>query len=1046
MIARFFIERPVLANVIAILMIVLGAVAVFSLPVSQYPNITPPTIQVTARYPGANAATLIREVGTPIEQKVNGVEGMIYMQSTNTSDGTYSLSVTFNIGTDPDQAQILVQNRVSSALASLPETVQAQGVQTAKRSTAILTMTALTSEDPTHDGLFLSNYATLNLVDELARVPGVGGVTVFGATQYAMRVWLDPNKMAARGLQPSDISNAINRQSRSVGTGQLGAPPMTSNGAFQYILDIDSKLSSAEQFGDIIVKSNGSATTRLKDVSRVELGAQQYSQAFTVNGNVGVGLAISQLPEANALEVATLVSKRMEELSKRFPPGMSYSVPFDTTRFVTSAIGDVYATLIEAGVLVLLVILVFLQDWRAVLIPATTVPVTIIGTFAAMAAIGYSVNLSTLFALVLAIGIVVDDAIIIVEGVAHNMTGGRSAKDASIAAMKTLTGPIIGITLVLMAVFIPAALLPGLSGELYRQFAIVIAATALISAVNALTLKPTQAALWLKPTKRPEQRNFLARGFNAGYARVEAGYGSVLRLLLKAPIVCGLVTLALVATAFIALSRTPSAFLPPEDQGYMMVSVQLPEGASLARTQKTMSIVTERIRSMSAVTDVVAVSGVSALNGNASLSNGGLAFVILKDWDDRGENETLQPVFMALMQTLQGLPDGTATVFPPPPIQGVGNVSGFTMQLLLTNGSGDYAVLEKAATDLGNKAMETGMLRQISQPFRTNAPRFAISIDRTKAELMNLDVGAAYDALGAYTGGNYVGQFSEFGRNYQIYIQADVAFRRTPDNVGDIKVTNRDGKMIPLSSMADIRDSSGPALVGTYNLYPSTSLSGVPAPGFSTGQTIAMMEQLAASELPQGMDYSWTAVSYQEKLVGNQIYLVYGLGLLLIYLVLAGQYGSWFAPITVIGSVPLALLGTSLTLVALNISNNLYTQIGLVLLIALAAKNAILIVEYARELRLLEGRSITQAAYEAGLLRLRPIVMTSITFILGVVPLVTASGAGANAQRSIGIAVFTGMIGSTLLAPFLVPPLFVLMQRLEERWFSKNLESVGSAD
>ena len=1035
MIAKFFIERPVLANVIAVLTIILGLVALARLPVAQYPNIVPPTVQVTARYPGASAATIVRDVALPIEQKVNGVEGMIYMSSMSTSDGTYTLTVTFRIGTDADKAQILVQNRVASAQPSLPQTVQTQGVQTAKRSTSILEIVSLESPDGRYDSLFLSNYATINLVDEMSRIDGVGSVSVFGAGQYAMRLWLDPDKLQARKLVPADVINAVNLQSRSTGSGQLGIPPVPSGQEFQYTINVPSKLDDAAQFEEVIIKADtggGGRVTRLRDVARIELGAQLYSQTFKLNGQPSAGLAIFQLPEANALDVAKRVETRMRELQPAFPPGLSWGVPFDTTKFVNAAIHEVYKTLIEAALLVLVVILVFLQDWRATLVPATTVPVTIIGAFAAMAAFGFSVNLTTLFAIILAIGIVVDDAIVVVEGAAKHIEHGLTPHDATVKAMHELLGPIIGITLVLMAVFVPAAFLPGLSGQMYRQFAMVIAATAAISAINALTLKPAQCALWLRETKPPESRNIFYRAFNRVYAATEAGYarliaGMVRRSGLMAAIVAGLVCLAVYG-----LSRVPTAFLPIEDQGYFLIAVQLPEGAALERTTRALDDVTKRVREQPGVDKVVAIAGLAALNDNASLANAGIAYVILKDWSERGKNEGLLPLYLALSARVRTLDDGLALVIPPPPIQGIGNVSGATMKVELRDGSFDYAQLEHLAQAITDRASHQSMFQVARNSFRADAPQLSIVLDRVKSETLGVPLGNALDALSSYVGSSYIGQFNKFGRVFQIYVQAEAAARLRPESLRTLMVRNNSGGMVPLGTLSDITLVTGPSLISLYNLYPAATVIANTARGFSSGQGLDLLEQIAKETLPPASGYEWTAMSYQEKEIGNQIYVVYALSLLLVYLVLAGQYESWIAPLTVIVSVPLALLGTAAALMALGVPSNLYTQIGLVLLIALSAKNAILIVEFARALRRQGGLAIEKAAVEASRSRLRPILMTSFAFILGVVPLVLGSGAGANAQKSIGIAVLTGMLGSTVLTVAFVPSVFVVLQRFEE--------------
>lgn len=1033
--ARFFIDRPVLANVIALLTVILGLVALVGLPVAQYPNVVPPSVQVTARYPGANAETIVHDVALPIEQKVNGVEGMLYMQSTSTSDGTYALTVTFAIGTDPDAAQILVQNRVASATPSLPDAVQAQGVQTAKRSTAILAIVALTSDNPDHDSLFMTNYATINLIDQIARIPGVGSVSVFGAGNYAVRIWMDPDLMAARGLMPSDVNNAIRQQSRTSSAGQLGLPPVPEGRDFQYTLKLDSKLADVAAFEDIVLRANDNGDlVRLRDVARVELGAQQYSQDFSLDGKPAAGLALFLLPEANALDVVAAVKAKLEVMSTDFPEGLRHSVPFDTTLFVKAAIDDVYHTLVEAAFLVLVVILIFLQDWRAMLVPATTVPVTIIGAFGALALFGFSINLSTLFAIILAIGIVVDDAIIVVEAAARHLDDGKTPTEAAALAMDELMGPIIGITLVLLAVFLPASFLPGLSGEMYRQFSLVIAATALISAVNAVTLKPTQCALWLKPHALKPRKNVVYRGFNASYDAVERVYAGLVRVMTRFSVTVSLVALLLVALSLSLLAQVPTAFLPIEDQGYFLVSVQLPEGASLERTRLAIENLRGRVEKLDAVETAVAISGVSALNNNASLSNAGVLYVILKDWSLRQQGDDLLSLYTYLRRLTADLPDGQALVLPPPPIQGIGNAAGFTMQVEARDGAFDYAALEEVAASIARAAGSDPTFREAFSPFRADAPQFAVSIDRSKAQRAEIDVGGAYDAVSQYIGSSYSGQINLFGRIFQVYVQADASRRAEVADLERLRLRGASGQMVPLGSIADVKPATGPALISLYNLYPSAQIIGSQAQGYSTGQALDALDGIAKSLLPHNFEREWTAVSYQERELSGQIYLVYGLSLLLVYFVLAGQYESWYAPISVIATVPLALIGTATTLLSLNAAVNLYTQIGLVLLVALSAKNAILIVETARHLRLHDGAETVDAAIRAAITRLRPILMTSIAFILGVVPLVLQTGAGASAQKSIGLAVLTGMMGSTCLTVVFVPSLFVVMQRMEERF------------
>jgi HAE1 family hydrophobic/amphiphilic exporter-1 len=1032
MISKFFIERPVLSNVIAILMILIGGVCLFSLAVAQYPDVVPPTVQVTTRYPGASAKTLVDTVALPIEQQVNGVEGMLYMQSYSGADGTYTLTVTFKIGTDLNFAQVLVQNRVSSALSQLPTSVQNQGVTVQKRSTSILLFVTLTSPKATYDSLFLSNYATISIRDELSRLPGVGNVTVFGAGQYSMRVWLDPNKLQVRGLMPQDVIQAIQQQSQQVTAGQVGAPPTPPGQAFQYTLNVNGRLDDKAEFEDIIVKTGNSGdVTRVRDVGWVELGAQTYSQVFSLNKRPAAGIGVFQTPGANALEVEKAVEKKMAELALAFPQDIKYDTPFDTTKFVSASIAEVYKTLIEAGLLVLVVILVFLQDWRAMLVPATTVPVTIIGAFAAMAALGFTINLSTLFAIVLAIGIVVDDAIVVVEGAAHNIELGMSGHDAAIKAMDVLFAPIVGITLVLISVFLPASFLPGMTGRIYAQFALVIAATALISAINAATLKPTQCALWLRRPVPPEQRNFFYRGFNRAYDRMERGYARIIGGLVRHAGLSVAVALILIAIGGYGLSRVPTGFIPIEDQGYLFAAVQLPDGAALDRTQRVMDQVQEIASKTPGVEQIMTIAGISALDSSSSLANAGVAYLILKEWSERGRGEDLLSLFNGLNQRLSVIPEARILVVPPPPIQGIGNAAGFAMQVELRDGNADYGKLQAVTNAIVANGQTQSALQRVSSSFRSMVPQFDVEIDRVKTQTLHVTTDQVFQTLSSYLGASFVNQFNKFGRTFQVYTQADAQYRLTLRDIENMMVRNSTGDMIPLGTVAKITPAVGPSLISLYNLYPSSTIIGLPAKGYSSGQSMALMEQIADKTLPPGTGYEWTAMSYQEKAVGGQLYLVFALAMLLVYLVLAGQYESWYAPMSVILAVPLSLLGPMAVLTGLRIENNLYTQIGLILLIALSAKNAILIVEVALELHVRDRKPLLESAVEAARARFRPILMTSFAFILGVVPLVLATGAGANARKSIGITVFSGMLASTCLAVLFVPTFFVVVQRFE---------------
>ncbi|MGA9951627.1 MAG: efflux RND transporter permease subunit, partial [Bradyrhizobium sp.] len=764
MISKFFIERPVLSNVIALLMVLIGGVALFKLAVAQYPDVVPPTVQVTTRYPGASARIVVDTVALPIEQQVNGVEDMLYMQSYAAADGTYSLTVTFKIGTDLNFAQVLVQNRVSSAISQLPQAVQNQGVTVQKKSTSILLFVALTSPDRKYDSLYLSNYATINLRDELSRVPGVGNVTVFGAGQYSMRVWLDPNKLQVRNLVPQDVIQAIQQQSQQVTAGQVGAPPTPPGQAFQYTLNVNGRLNEPSQFENIIVKtgSNGDVT-RVRDVGSVELGAQTYSQIFSLNKQPAVGIGVFQSPGANALEVEHAIERKMADLSRAFPQGIKYDTPFDTTKFVSASINEVYRTLIEAGLLVLVVILVFLQDWRAMLVPATTVPVTIIGAFAAMAALGFTINLSTLFAIVLAIGIVVDDAIVVVEGAAHNIEQGLSGHDAAIKAMDALFAPIVGITLVLISVFLPASFLSGLTGRIYAQFALVIAATALLSAINAATLKPTQCALWLRPPVPLEKRNFFYRGFNRVYNRMEGGYAKLIGVLVRHANISVIMALVLIGISGYGLARVPTGFLPIEDQGYLIAAVQLPDGAALDRTQSALDKVSEIVGKAPGVEQVITIAGISALDNSSSLANAGVAYIILKDWGSRGPGEDLRSLVYGLNDKVAAIMEARTLILPPPPIQGIGNAAGFAMQVELRDGNSDYGELQAITGAIVRSAVSQSALQRVQSPFRATVPQFNVEVDRIKTQTLQVTTDQVFSTLASYLGSSYVNQFDKFG-------------------------------------------------------------------------------------------------------------------------------------------------------------------------------------------------------------------------------------------------------------------------------------------
>ena len=1030
MLSKFFIDRPVFANVIAIVTILLGIVALYRLPVERYPAIVPPTVVVSAAYPGANAKVVADTVAAPIEQQVNGVENMMYMTSTSSSDGTYALTITFEIGTNLDDAQVLVQNRVAIAQPSLPEEVRRQGLSVKKQSSNIIMAVTLTSPSKKFDGLFLSNYATLRLRDELSRVDGVGEVLVRGVGAYAMRIWLDPDKLASRQLTTQDVTAALARQNVQVAAGQVGQPPSPDGQRFQMTVTTLGRLSDPDQFEGIVVKASPSGQmVYLRDVARVELGAQNYDSYASRNGMDSANMLVYQLPGSNAIDVARSVRVAMEKIKPTLPEGLEYSIPFDTTKFVEAAIRGVYTTLIEAGLLVLIVILVFLQSWRALLIPATTVPVTIIGAFAFMPLLGFSVNMLTLFGLVLAIGIVVDDAIVIVENAMHHIERGLAPRDATIKAMTEVTGPVIAITLVLMAVFLPTDFLGGITGQLYRQFALTIAATAFISAVNALTLKPAQCATYLRPYTG---KNFFTRVFDFFYKPLEWFYSCCISQLLR---VWWLVLIVFVGIAIFTgwwYQKTPTGFLPTEDQGYVIIAVQLPDAASLDRTRE----VTERMSKIFASTPGVehwfVLGGFSLLDGT-NASNGATAFAAWSDWSKRTTPDLSQESLVARLQKeFAQMQESFILVLVPPSIQGLGVAGGFQMQIEDREGVGPEILQERtqAVIDEAKKSPEIG---GASSSFRAGVPQLYLNIDRVKAERMGVMLSDVFATLQANLGSVYVNDFNKFDRTYQVRVQADARFRSDPSRLRRLEVRNRTGQRVPLATLLTPETRIGPQSIIRYNLYPTASINGGAAPGVSSGEALKVMESVAAKVLPRSMGFDWTGIAYQEKRISGEAVFVFALAVLLVYLVLAAQYESWLLPLAVILVVPLGIFGVVAAVNFTGTDNNMYTQIGVVLIIALASKNAILIVEFARELRL-QGRSIHEAAIEAARMRFRPILMTSFAFIMGVLPLVWATGAAAASRRALGTAVFGGMITSTVLAVFFVPVFYVAIQKLIELW------------
>lgn len=1025
MVSRFFINRPIFAAVISILIVIAGAVSIFRLPISQYPEITPPTIHVEANYPGADPKVVAETVAEPIEQEVNGVENMLYMSSTSASNGNYALRVTFDLGTDIDMAAVLVQNRVSRALAKLPQDVQRQGVTTKKSSTSLVNVISFYSSDGRRNDLFLTNYITLHIKDEITRIPGVGEVSVFPSKDYAMRIWVNPNRLEARGLTANDVVDAVRQQNVQVAAGQIGQPPAPKGQDFQLTVNMQGRLTEAEQFTEIVVKTGeGGRITRLKDVARVDLGGKTYDTFSVLNGTPAGTMLVYQSPGSNALAVADRIRKKMEELKERFPQGLEYTLVYDNSEFVRASIHEVVLTLFEAFCLVFLVVLIFLQDWRATLIPVVTIPVSLIGTFAVMAIAGFSINMTTLFGLVLAIGIVVDDAIVVVENVDRNMTHlGLAPKDAAIRAMGEITRPIISTTLVLMAVFVPAAFLGGITGQLYRQFSLTIAVSTLFSAVNALTLSPALCALVMRPHQR--ERSVFFRAFNRAFDRLTGCYTSTVSFCVRRVFVMALVFAGLLVLTYAGFVRVPTGFVPTEDDGLIVVNMQLPDGASLQRTRAVVERVGEILKETAGVENCVTLGGFSVFDGNAP--NLAAGFAPLVPWDERlKEGRSKWVIMRELNAEFAKIQEAIVFAFSFPPIRGLGTGSGFEMQVQ-DRGDVGLTALEKVAEELARDGTAQAKLGSVISTFRANVPTVFADVDRVKALKLGVPLDSLFDTMQTYLGSMYVNDFNKFGRTWQVMVQADSTFRATADDIKRLEVRNKQGKMVPLGTVVKVQDALGPPRIDRYNMYPSARVTGSAAAGASSGEALAIMEQMAAVKLPRTMGYEWTGVAYQEKKAGAQAVVVFALAVVVAILILAAQYESWTDPFAVVLIVPLAVLGAVVALIARHTENNLYTQVGLVLLVGLSAKNGILIVEFARHIRS-EGKSVLEAAVEAARIRLRPILMTSFAFIIGVTPLVVATGAGAVSRQALGTAVFGGMLGVTLLGIVFTPVLYVIMQ------------------
>ena len=1051
--SRFFVDKPIFAAVLSIIVFVAGLISIFSLPISEYPNVVPPSVVVTAQYPGANPKVIAETVAAPLEEQINGVEHMIYMSSQNTSDGALKLTVTFKIGTNIQQAETEVQNRVQRALPRLPEEVRQIGVTTVKTSPNLTMVVHLVSPDKSYDELYLRNYAVLNVKDQLARIPGMGQVNILGSGDYAMRIWLDPQKVAARNLTATDVTNAIREQNVQVAAGVVGASP-SKDSEFQLTLNTQGRLKTEEDFGNIIVRTNeNGALTRLRDVARIELGSGSYALRALLDNKPAVALAIFASPGANDLQLSADVRARMAELSKDFPKGVEYSVAYDPTQFVRESIKAVIHTLFEAIALVVLVVIVFLQTWRASIIPLLAVPVSVVGTFAVMLGFGFSINTLTLFGLVLAIGIVVDDAIVVVENVERNIANGLTPRAATVQAMKEVSGPIIAIALVLCAVFVPIAFVPGLTGQFYRQFALTIAISTVISAFSSLTLAPALSAALLRPHDVPKDALTHAMDklfgrffswFNNFFGRASHKYEMGVKGVLARKSASVGFYLVLVALAAVMFKVVPAGFVPSQDKGYLVGFAQLPDAASLNRTEAVIRRTADIALGVPGARNTVAFPGLS-VNDLTNAPNSGIVFVGELSPEIRNTRETSGPGIAAEINKRAGaIQDAFVRVFPPPPVNGLGTIGGFKM-MVEDRGNLGYDALYEATQKLVDKARAAPELAGVFSGYQINVPQLYADIDRDKAKQLGVPLATIYQTLQINLGSLYVNDFNQFGRTYQVRVQADAQFRSRVEDVAQLKVRSDKGEMIPLSSLMRISDSYGPDRVQRFNAYAAADVNAGPAPGYSSGQAQAALERIAQETLPKGVAYEWTELTYQNILAGNTLVYVFPLCVLLVFLVLAAQYESWTLPLAVILIVPMSIMSALIGVKLTGGDNNIFTQIALFVLVGLASKNAILIVEFARELEH-HGRTVLQAALEACRLRLRPILMTSIAFIMGVLPLVFSHGAGAEMRHAMGVAVFAGMLGVTFFGLFLTPLFYVLLRTLAKRLEDKRAAAIAARD
>lgn len=1042
MFSEFFIRRPVFASVISIVIVILGLVSMLALPVARYPDIAPPTISISASYPGADAATVSDTVAAPIETEVNGVENMIYMSSVCGNDGSMSLTVTFAPGTDLDTANVLVQNRVTLAEARLPEEVKRRGVNVKKKSSDIALFAAITSpKDPQtgkskYDAAFLSNYAYQQLRDELARVDGVGDVQIFGVGQLSMRLWLDLDKLTTRGVTASDVVAAVRGQNVQVAAGRIGAPPAATGTDLEYIVTTPGRLITAEEFGNIVVKTTADRRLiRIKDIARVEEGSDTYNYSSMVNNEESAAFAIYQIPGTNVMDVANGVKEKLAQLSENFPEGVEHAVIYDSTDVVTASIKEVIITLFATLILVVLTVYIFLQNFRATIIPSVTIPVSLIGTFSVLLLMGYSINQFTLFGLVLVIGIVVDDAIVVVENVIRHIQDGKAPQQAAIISMREVSGPVVATTLVLLAVFVPTIFIPGITGTLFKQFAITISIATVFSSINALTLSPALCALLLRKNSKPPGKFF--GFFNRRIESSTQVTAKIVQSAIRRSVIGGTIFAVLVVLAGIGFSSLPASFVPQEDEGYCVVNVQLPDGASLQRTNELLDEASKKISSVGGVESVLAVGGFSIIDG-ASSPNAGMIFVVFKDWSERTEPEQHQSAIIGQMnQKLSGIGQGVAYGFPMPSLPGLGTSSGFTYMLQDRKGVGVGALQQAGMQIIEEGNGQTG-LQRVSTTYRATAPQLDVDIDREQVHSRGVLLSDVYDTLSIALGSAYINDYTNFGRVFRVTAQADAPFRMRPDDIENLKVKGANGAMIPIGTFASVKEVLGPQTITRFNLYPAIKINGSAAPGFSSGEALDIMEDMSSKSLPSAMGYSWADLSFQERSINPMTMIaIFGFSILMVYLVLAAQYESWSIPISVCLSVPTALMGAVIGLLARDMTNNIYTQVGIVLLIGLATKSAILIVEFAMTEKE-SGKSTIDAAISAVTIRFRAVLMTAFSFILGVIPLLIASGAGAESRKVLGTTVCFGMLVATVVSLIAVPMIYAIVQSASDRLSKKK--------